>query len=420
MGAERTNRNLAIQPNDKAIVSTSSWNNFPIRLKSIYEWRIIGLIVAKMQIDFGDRRFSFSEDLRNQKPLLDSIRTKRLSFGSIFREDEIEIIFPMELVLYRDKDDKLRGYREVKKALRNLAIPVEYENKTLKEKLFDANCKDSGIIWGLAQVIEKPKIIKLDGVNYLYFRVPERTWEVLCQWEKGVHIFELSVFFKFVKAETVPFYVLLADYRKTGSVVLETNYIKEFLSPGEYRDYSSFRRRVLDMVKEDMKEHSPFYFEINEFSDKACLIPAKKGRGRTAKYAKIEIIYQQGKNTEVDKCIEIFRGLNPLSPFRLHDLLDNELHFLKKNLCFKEIRGKNLDTIVRLKYYLNFGHQNVQNWRTNPGNFFLKFLENLYDTIMLSGQTIKSVPAYAIKVMQEKLATYEPSAASVVSDNGPD
>ena len=122
----------------------------------------------------------------------------------------------------------------------------------------------------------------------------------------------------------------------------------------------------------------------------------------------------------MDKRIEIFRGLNPLSPFRLHDLLDDELHFLEKNLCFKEIRGKNLDTIVRLKYYLNFGYQNVQNWRTNPGNFFLKFLENLYDTIMLSGQNIKSVPAYAIKVMQEKLATYEPSAASVVFDNEPD
>ena len=154
MTVERTNRNQAIQQNDKVIVSTSAWNNFPIKLKSIYEWRIIGLIIAKMQIDFGDRCFNSSEDLRNQKPILDTIRTRRLSFGSIFREDEIEIIFPMELVLYRDKDDKLRGYREVKKALRNLARPVEYENKTLKEKLFDANCKDSGIIWGLAQVID--------------------------------------------------------------------------------------------------------------------------------------------------------------------------------------------------------------------------------------------------------------------------
>lgn len=420
MGSERTNRNLAMQPNDKAIVSSSSWNNFPIRLKSIYEWRIIGLIVAKMQIDFGDRRFSFSEDLRNQKPLLDSIRTKRLSFGSIFREDEIEIIFPIELILSRDKDNKLRGYREITKALHNLARPVEYENKTLKKKLFDPDCKDSGIIWGLAQVIEKPEIRKIEGVNHLYFRVPERTWEVLCQWEKGVHIFELSVFFKFAKAETVPFYVLLADYRNTGFAVLETNYIKEFLSPGEYRDYSSFRRRVLDLVKEDMKEHSPFYFEITEFSDKACLIPAKRGRGRSANYAKIEIIYQQGKNTEVDKRIEIFRGLNPLSPFHLHDLLDEELRFLEKNLCIREIKGRNLDTIVRLKYYVNYGHQNVQNWRKNPGKFFLRFLENLYDTIMLGGQTIKSVPAYAIKVMQEKLATYEPSAASVVSDNEPD
>ena len=199
--------------NDTVFASNSAFK-LPIRVNSVYEWRILSLIMLKMQVDFGDYKFNFKEDLKDQKPLLDRIRFQKRSFGSQFRRDEVEVAFPLDILLTRDKNNKLQGYDKVKKALRSLARTVEFENTSLKERLFDKKCKDNGIVWGLAQVIEKPDIRKVEGIIYVYFRVPEKTWEVLCHWEKGVHVFEISVFFKFERAASVPFYILLADYRK--------------------------------------------------------------------------------------------------------------------------------------------------------------------------------------------------------------
>lgn len=390
--------------------STSAFK-LPIRISTIYEWRILGLVMLKMQADFGDHRFNFrnKEDLKYQKPLLDQIRFNKRTFGSQYRSDEIEVMFPLDFLLNRDERGKLQGYRSVVNALRKLSRTVEYENKALKEKMFDKNCKESGIIWGLVQVIEKPDIRMLDDIKYVYFRVPESTWEVLCHWESGVHVFELSVFFKFKRPASVSFYILLADHRKKGEVVWTTNYLKEQIAPGEYRDYSMFKSKVIDKVVIELREHSPFYFEATEYVDKECLVPAKRGRGMAANYVKIRIIYQKNKNPEVDARIDQFIEMNQLTPFKLSDLTAEECTFLTKSLSFQEIKGKNLETIVRLKYHKNYGPDSVQNWRTNPGNFFLEYLKRLYDTIMLSSNPIKNVAAYAMRAMQKDLETYEPS-----------
>lgn len=412
MSAENNNLKDLLKRKDSVYASNSAFR-FPIAITSIYEWRILGFVMLKMQMDFGDYKFKFrgGEDLKDMKPLLDSIRFQKRSFGSQFRSDEVEVAFPLEILLSREKNNRLYGYDKIKKALRRLSRPVEFENTTLKGKLFDDKCKDSGIVWGLFQVIEKPDIRKVDGVNYVYFRVPEKTWEVLCHWEQGIHIVELSVFFKFERAASVPFYILLADHRQKGEVVWPTNYIKEYLAPNEYRDYSSFKKKVLCEVQKDLKEHSPFYFEMCEYVDFECLIPASKGRGRSANYVKIEILYQPDKNLEVDSRIELFREINQLTPFSLADLTEEELNFLTVDLHFGVIKGKNLETIVKLKYYKNYGHQEGANiWRTHPGKYFILYLKRLYDTIMLSDKEIKSIPAYAIKTMQKDLLTYEPTA----------
>lgn len=409
MSADNNNLKDLLKRKDSIYASNSAFR-FPIAITSIYEWRILGLVMLKMQMDFGDYKFNFrgGEDLKDMKPLLDTIRFNKRSFDSQFRSDEIEVIFPLKLLLSREKN-KLYGYDKVTKALSKLSRPIEFENKSLKEKLFNEKCKDSGIVWGLFQVIEKPDVRKIDGVNYVYFRVPEKTWAVLCHWEQGIHIVELSVFFKFKRAASVPFYILLADHRKEGYVVWPTNYIKEYLAPNEYRDYSSFKKKVLCEVQKDLKEHSPFCFEMSEYVDLECKILASKGRGRSANYVKIEIHYQPDKNIEVDKRIELFRETNQLTAFRLTDLTEEELNFLKADLHFSVIKGKSLETIVKLKYYKNYGHEHVKNWRTNAGNFFMEYLKRLYDTIMLSDKEIKSVPAYAMRAMQKDLFTYEPS-----------
>ena len=396
---------------DKIYASNSAFS-LPTRLKSKYEWRIIGLIMLKMQADFGDHKFDFSKDkdLKDQKPFLDQIRMRELSFPSVYRHPEIEIQFPLSFLLSRNNENKLRGYDSIKEALSNLAKAKEYENKDLKEKLFDKDCKDTGIVWGLYQIIENPEIRKYNGENYVYFRIPDRTWKILCNWKEGVHIFELSSFFKFECKASYHIYILLADHRKKGYVVWSTNYIKDKIAPGEYRDYSLFRKRVLNEVAKDLKEHSPFYIEFEEYVDIACTIPSRRGRGYTANYVKVLIFYQPDRNPEVDKRIDLFLEMNPLTSFKLDDLTDEEKNFLKNNLGFDEIKGKNLVTIIKLKYYKNYGHESAANiWRTNPGNFFMEYLKRLYDTIMLSEKEIKSVPAYAIKAMQEALATYEPS-----------
>ena len=183
------------------------------------------------------------------------------------------------------------------------------------------------------------------------------------------------------------------------------------MAPGEYRDYSSFKKKVLTEVENDLKKHSPFYFEVKEYVDIDCIIPASKGRGRSANYAKIEIHYQPDKNPEVDERIELFREFNQLTPFSLDDLSEEERKFLTENLGFSVIKGKNLETIVKLKYYKNYGHQEGANiWRTHPGKYFILYLKRLYDTIMLSDKEIKSIPAYAMTTMQKDLLTYEPTA----------
>ena len=246
-------------------------------------------------------------------------------------------------------------------------------------------------------------------MNYIYFRVPESTWETLCQWKSGVHIFELSVFFKFQRPASVPFYILLADFRQRGWVIWSTKELKERLAPGEYRDFSLFKKYVIFPAQKELKEHSPFYFEFAEFVDIECTIPAKKGRGRAANFIKINIYYQESKNIEVDKRIDLFIEMNKLSAFKLDDLTEEERVFLTNSLSFKEIKGKNLETIVKLKYYKNYGHEHIENWRKNPGNFFVEYLKRLYDTIMLSNTPVKSIAAYSIAAMQKELEAYEPS-----------
>lgn len=396
--------------NDIVFASSSAFR-LPIKVSSIYEWRILGLIMLKMQADFGDHKFNFRgrQDLINQKPLLDQIRTKKRYFSSTYRQDETEIIFPLDFLLSRDERGKLQGYDKVKKALCNLARAVEFENKNLKAKLYDQNSRDNGIIWGLTQVIEKPEIRKYNGKNYVYFRVPDSTWEVLCHWENGIHIFELSVFFKFSRPASVPFYILLADYRKKGQVIWSTKYIKDLISPNEYRDFSLFRKYVITPVQKDLKDNSPFYFEFGEFVDRECTIPARKGRGMAANYVKIDIFYQQDKNIEVDQRIDLFLEMNKLTVYRLDDLSSEERDFLYSCLSFKEIKGKNLETIVKLKYYKNYGHENIESWRDNPGNFFMEYLRRLYDSIMLNSKPIYNITAYSISAMQKELEAYEPS-----------
>ncbi|MBR1502462.1 MAG: replication initiation protein [Prevotella sp.] len=407
-----SSKNIAKEYNrsDVVFVSSSAYK-LPIRIRSIYEWRILGLIMLKMKSDFGDHKFIFKDgiDLINQKRLLDSIRFNKRSFGSPFKEDEVEILFPINLILNRDEQGKLRGYDNVRKALYSLSRTVEVENASLKKKMFDKESKENGIIWGLAQVIEKPEIRKYNGNIYVYFRVPERTWEVLCHWENGVHIFELSVFFKFKRAASVLFYILLADYREKGWLVLPTKKLKEHIAPGEYRDYSLFKNKVIIPVQEDLRKYSPFYFEIKEYKDNKCEIPARRGRWFPANYAKIVIFYQKDKNTQVDERIDLFLNMNRLSAFKLDDLTQEERNFLSQSLSLPEIKGKNLETIVKLKYYKNYGHENVRNWRNNAGNFFMEYLKGLYDTIMLSDKPINDIAAYAIRSMQKVLETYEPT-----------
>lgn len=382
----------------------------PIKIKSVYEWRILGLIILKMQADFGDHKFDFKnkKDLIDQKQLLDSIRMEKLGYFSGGSRD-IDITFPLIFLLNRDRDNMLRGYENVKSALNNLSRIMEYENKSLRNKLFDKSDKSTGIVWGRYQLIEKAKIEKVNGISYVSFRVPDETWHMLCRWEKGVHIAELSVFFLFNHAISVPFYIFLADYRNKGEIILTTNQLKDLLAPGKYRDYSSFKNRVLEPIVEDFKTYSPFYIEIAEYVNFECTIPAGKGRGKPANYVKIKILYQAGKNLAVDERIDMFLEMNKLSSFHIEDLTKEELNFLSNNLGFKEIKGKNLETIVKLKYYKNYGHDAARNnWRTNPGNFFMLYLKRLYDTIMLSDKPVSNTPAYAITSMQEALAGYEP------------
>lgn len=408
-----TNYNNQLEERSDIVIASNSAFSLPIKINSIYQWRILGLVMLKMQADFGDHHFNFRtrEDLKNQKSFLDKIRLQKLQVFSPMSPIETlyKVQFPLNFLLSRDINNKLKGYDCAKRALYSLSRPYEYENKELKKKLFDKNCKDTGVIWGLYQVIERPQIIKRDGAEYVSFRVPEKTWEVLCQWEKGVHIFEMSVFFHFERPASVPFYIFLADYRKKGQIVWSTSYLKDLLAPGEYRDYSAFKKKVLEPVAEDLKEHSPFFIEIKEYVDDKCTKPAKKGRWHPANYIKIDILHQPGKNLAVDERIDLFLEMNKLSSFHIEDLTKEELDFLKRNLGFEEIKGKNLETIVKLKYYKNYGHDVARNtWRTNPGNFFMLYLKRLYDTIMLSDKPVKNIPAYAITSMQEALAGYEP------------
>ena len=56
---------------DRIITSNYAFS-LPIKIKSIYEWRILGLVMLKMQADFGDRVFKFKkgEDLIDQNHTL--------------------------------------------------------------------------------------------------------------------------------------------------------------------------------------------------------------------------------------------------------------------------------------------------------------------------------------------------------------
>jgi len=408
MEGQAYNHEEQMKRKDIVFASTSSFN-LPIRITSICEWRVIGLIMLKMQADFGKHKFQFRNktDLKDQYKFLKEVRMRRLSFDSQFREDEIEIVFPLRFLCSEGSSIK-STYQNTKRALKNLSRPVEVENKKALSKLTDKKCKDNTIIWGLYQVIEKPDIRKFCGENYVYMRIPQTTWEVLCNWKEGVHIFELSVFFRLELPASIPFYILLADYRKDGVVIWPTKYIKDIIAPGKYRDYAGFRKQVIEPVEKDLKKNAPFYFEYQDFVDKDCRIPSRQGRGRAANFGKFVIRYQPEKNPEVDSRIGEFIELNRMEAFRLEDLSAEERTFLAEKFEITDIKGKNLETIVKLKYYKNFGHQNVKVWRTHPGNYFMVFLNDLYKTILLKQEPLKSVAAYAMSAIQKVLESYEP------------
>lgn len=377
-----------------------------------YEWKILGWVMLKAQ-SILDTKYKFPEDLRTLKDWVKNVRYASFTTIDLFgcKETEHQISIPLSYLTSYNKDTKRSvGYEEVKRALRKLAKQKEFEKK---ENLN----KTEGIheVWGIKQIISKVKITNISGNNWVRFCISDEVWNLLLDFSKGFRSFEMTTYMQLTKSPSYIFYMLLSCYHHQEEIVRPVSVIRSYFDKqNQYKEFKDFKKNVIEVAQEELKEIAPFYFEptywVNYYPETGEVdTPAGPGRGKGAKYIKFKIIYQPNKNKEIDQRILEFKNRIKPDAANMEDLIEPEIKMLALFgfNAEKPLSGKSLFWLVRLKWYLNYGNID-SNWRNNQGRFFLTWLQEVHNTCLTNSIPPQNMQKYLIGSVKKELEKYEP------------
>lgn len=158
-----------------------------------------------------------------------------------------EIIMPVSDIL---KDEQDKNYAIAKAAFKSLSEKhIEYEDDE---------------IWSYTPIITAPEIKKNSG--FVKFYVFDNIWRCLLDFTKGFRKYELITAMKFKSVYAMRFYELMSGQTKPLFVALEgSDGLRErFGLQGKYKLTADFRRKVLDVAKQELDESSPYSFVAKE------------------------------------------------------------------------------------------------------------------------------------------------------------
>ena len=158
-----------------------------------------------------------------------------------------EITLPTSSILRNEQDE---NYTIAKKAFLSLAEKhIIYEDEDY---------------WTATPIITKPKISKKEGI--VTFLVFDEIWKCILDFTKGYRKYELATAMRFKSVYSMRFYELMAGQIKPLFVPLEgSDGLRErFGLQNKYKLTADFRRKVLDMAKAELDEHSPYSFVAKE------------------------------------------------------------------------------------------------------------------------------------------------------------
>jgi hypothetical protein len=158
-----------------------------------------------------------------------------------------EITMPVSDIL---KDEQDKNYAIAKAAFKSLSEKhIEYEDDE---------------IWSYTPIITAPEIKKNSG--FVKFYVFDNIWRCLLDFTKGFRKYELITAMKFKSVYAMRFYELMSGQTKPLFVALEgSDGLRErFGLQGKYKLTADFRRKVLDVAKQELDESSPYSFVAKE------------------------------------------------------------------------------------------------------------------------------------------------------------
>lgn len=177
------------------------------------------------------------------------------------------------------------------------------------------------------------------------------------------YFYEIAMSFK--SSYTILLYLLISSWKKKGGFVISLDDLRDRLGikPGQYKNYSNFKKIILERAQNEMELKSDCWFNC-----KASDFEIKKGK----------------KVTMLN-----FKVINPklLSELesRKHVLIDNIKHLLTNHFEFKTQNIKELQEIIdSTNHNIEFIHEKAtflmqyikDNKVSNPINYFLKSFQN--------------------------------------------
>lgn len=226
----------------------------------------------------------------------------------------VNITMPVADIL-RDEED--HNYAKAKAAFISLSKKgAEYEDEK---------------IWFYTAIIEHPKVEK--GTGIATFHVYDPVWRAALDFTKGFKKYELITAMRFKSIYAMRFYELLSGQTTPLFVPLEgSGGLRErFCLQGKYKLTTDFKRKVIDIAKKELDEHSPYSFIAKE--ERA----GKKVIGWTL----FPVFYEDRENPELQKQAQMAKVTARLQ------LNNNVYDYLKFSFSFKsEEINKNKKTLI--------------------------------------------------------------------------
>lgn len=198
------------------------------------------LTTAKYDFSIDEKRILY----RIIECLQSNLLGKTLNYRYKIQQDllgDYEFTIPIHAFL---KDENSKNYEPIKKALKSLRNKdFEYEDDKM---------------WTVYGIIEKPIIKKYD--SEVKITITPLLMDAFMNFAKGYRKYELKIAMEFKSIYSMRFYELLSGQAKPITYTIQA--LKEmFKIESKYKRINDFIKYVIEVAKNELKEHSPYWFE---------------------------------------------------------------------------------------------------------------------------------------------------------------